>query len=294
MKLIIFSIFLLFPCLSSAENKSQIFTVKPQSDSDSTHTFYIDLIKLALKKINKLDDYSIHPMDKVLSQGRTLIELTKKGGPSIYQSGTSIEREKNLIPIRIPLLKGTLGYRISLIHKDNIEKFDNISDLKGLSQFTACQGLHWPDSDILENAGLSVIRNPSYKNMFLQVKNKRCDYFPRSIIEAYAEADALNDPDIVVYDKLIISYPFPMYFFVSPYHKKLGVDIEEGLQLAIKDGSFDTFFNENKITKYLFPLTKWKNSTILNIKNPLLPKQTPTNNTALWMNLKKTSASKSE
>ena len=266
--------------------KTKIITVGPQSDTDSSHSYYIDLIKLALEKANKTDDYSIHFLKTVLSQGRTLVELSKRNSElNIYQTGTSVEREKKLIPIRIPLLKGTLGYRISLIHKDNIKKFDKISTLKQLSQLTACQGAHWPDSDILENAGLPVIRNSNYKSIFLQIKNKRCDYFPRAIIEAYSEAEAYNDPDIVVYDKLVIHYTFPMYFFVSPYNKVLARDIEKGLRLAVQDGSFDDLFHKNKITKHIFPLKKWESSTILHIKNPLLPRETPINNKMLWLTL---------
>jgi ABC-type amino acid transport substrate-binding protein len=216
-------------------------------------------------------------------------ELAKKeGGVSIYQTGTTIEREKQLTPIRIPLLKGTLGYRISLIHKDNIEKFDKIKSVSDLSEFTACQGTHWPDSDILEKAGLPVIRNPNYENMFSQLKNKRCDYFPRAIIEAYSEENARADPDIVVYDKLIISYPFPMYFFTSPHQKQLATDVEKGLSLAIKDGSFDTFFKNNTITKSLYPLSKWDHSRIIKLQNPLLPAKTPINNSSLWLFLKGT------
>lgn len=288
MRIFFLSVLLLLPSISFSKEKTVILVVRPQSSSDSTHALYIDLITLALKKINKSDQYVIHYFEQMLSQGRTFIELTKIGGPSIFQSGTSIERERKLRPIRIPLLKGSLGYRISLIHKDNIKIFEAISTLEDLAQLTACQGLHWPDSDILERAGLPVTRNANYENMFLQIKNKRCDYFPRAIIEAYSEAEAHNDPDIIVYDKLIISYQFPMYFFVSPHQKQLKIDIENGLNLAIEDGSFDELLRKNKITKHLFPLSKWKDSKILTINNPFLPRRTPLHNPKLWVNIAST------
>jgi len=281
-----FAIFLLslFPVTSTAQNN--IIFPKAQSANDASHNYYIRLINIALQKVNKSDKYTVTLSDTILSQGRTLKELSKKDGlVNIYQTGTTQQREADLISIKIPLLKGTLGYRINLIHKDNIKLFDNITTMNELSKLRACQGRHWPDSDILENSGLKVTRNSNYQNMFLQIKNKHCDYFPRAITEAYVEAEALNDPDIVVYDKLVISYLFPMYFFVSPHHKQMADDIETGLEIAIKDGSFDALFNNSQITQSLFPLSKWKKSRILKIKNHLLPISTPTSNKTLWIEL---------
>ena len=283
-QLFVFTLLFTFPLISNAKNV--IVFPQPQSSSDASHTYYIDLIKLALDKSNKSDDYTITISKNPLTQGRTFIELAKKNGLiNIYQSGTTQARENKFIAIKIPLLKGTLGYRINLIHKDNINKFNNIASLADLSKLSACQGTHWPDSDILEAAGLRVIRNASYENMFLQVKNKHCDYFPRAIIEAYSEEKARQDPDIVVHDKLVISYQFPMYFFISPHQKQLATDIKTGLNIAVEDGSFDDFFQRNNITKPLFPLSKWRQSLILNLDNPFLPNNTPTDDKRLWVSL---------
>lgn len=259
----------------------------PQADMDASYNYYIGLIKLALAKAKVSNNYIIKPLSTVLSQGRAELELLKKDGVvNIYPMGTSIEREKNLLPIRIPLLKGTLGLRILIIHRDNLEKFKQVSTLKDLQQFTACQGAHWPDSDILEDAGLTVIRNSSFEGMYQQLKQKHCDYFPRSIIEAYAEIRAYrqkHDDDLQVYDGFMLSYAFPMYFFVSPHEKKIAIDIKQGLQQAILDGSFNQYFKNNPITKQLFPLNQWNNRKRIHLFNRYLSPETPLTNKKLWL-----------
>jgi len=271
-----------------AYEKKVISVGSAQSDSDATHSYYLGVIKLALSKINNKNGYKVTVNSTILTQGRSILELERKNGlVNIYQTGTNKLREQKLIPIRVPLLKGTLGYRIPVIHKDNVKVFDNIKSIEDLSTLVACQGEHWPDSDILEENNLKVLRNANFHSMYLQVQRKYCDYFLRAIIEAYPEIAAhkreLND--LLIYDKLLIMYPFPMYFFVSPHSPQLALDIEKGLRIAIEDGSFDDYFRNNEKTKHLFPLQKWKNAVKIKLSNKLLPEKTPVSVSKLWITL---------
>lgn len=282
------TIFYMDEAKAKTKAKTEIRLMKPQSGVEASYSYYKSLIELALSKINKRHEYIIKSASVVLSQGRVLEELSKKEGLiNIYQSGTTIEREKKFLVIRVPLLKGSSGYRIPIIHRDNLEKFKKIKSIQDLQKFTACQGAHWLDSDILEDANLPVIRNFSYRGMLTQTAKKYCDYFPRAIIEAYSDVLALRKSKhhLQVYEGVIISYPFPMYFFVSPYQRQLAEDIEKGLKLAIADGSFDRYFERNAIANYLFPSKKWKNSIKIRIPNKYLPRNTPLNDPNLWLAL---------
>ena len=120
------------------------------------------------------------------------------------------------MPIRIPLFKGLLGYRVSLIHKSNYEKFVGIGK-KELQALIACQGQHWPDSDILEDNQFQVARVVRFDSMFKMLNQGRCDYFPRSIFEGYAELLSAQQlyPDLMMFDEVILQYDFPMYYFVN-------------------------------------------------------------------------------
>jgi membrane-bound lytic murein transglycosylase MltF len=86
------------------------------------------------------------------------------------------------------------------------------------------------------------------------------------------------DPYIALY------YPTAVYFFVRKNDQQLHDAIESGLQIAIKDGSFDRLFYQyfgDLITK-----AKLNKRQIFEINNPFLPKETPLADTRLWFNLK--------
>ena len=282
---LIFICLLLVLSLQISHAKPKIINIHIQSFAMSE--YFRSLLEISLSKTDPTK-YKLQFKESTISQGRIIKELQRKNGiADLIYTGTSIEREKDLIAIRIPLLKGTLGYRVPVIHKDNKEKFEKVKNLKDLQQFTACQGEHWPDSDILEASNLKVLRNDKFKSMFEQTRRKYCDYFPRAITEAYSEliTFGLEDSGLIVFDDLLITYPFAMYFFVPPNQQELANDIKRGLEIAIEDGSFDNYFKNHQTTRELFPLSKWKNTVIIKIPNPTLSKDTPIDDPKLWLQL---------
>ncbi|MAD42694.1 MAG: hypothetical protein CL623_09940 [Arcobacter sp.] len=270
---------LLFNILQAEEN---ITIIPPQSNSDISHNYFSKILKESLeddsRKVNILHS-------KEMSQERALIELKKNRTIDVMWTGTSIKREKDLRAIKIPLLKGLLGYRVFIINKEDEKKFNKINTIEELKELRACQGAQWPDTEILEKSGLNVVRNTNYEAMFLQLSIKRCDYFPRGIYEGYSEVEARKDsyPTLMIYDKVILYYPFPMYFFVSKRNEDLALRIEKGLLKMIDNGNFDTYLKENSSTKYLYSTNKWQNRKIFKISNPLLSPLTDITNTKFWI-----------
>ncbi|KZN62763.1 hypothetical protein [Pseudoalteromonas luteoviolacea] len=255
-----------------------------QSEHDSTHNYYVGLIELAFEKLNKPIRIQFSPY---MVQDRALSELKSGRLIDLYWAGTNHQRESELGVVRIPLNKGLLGYRVFTIHKDNAQFFSEIKSIESLKNISLCQGQHWPDTDIMLAAGLSVTTNVIYENMFKQVYAGRCKAFPRGINEAFSEVVSRNKimPDLMVYDDLILHYRFPMYFFTHKDNKQLINDLKLGLTRALEDGSFDHYMKTHSATKHLFPLSQWQNKTILTINNPFLSQSTPTNNKDLWITL---------
>jgi hypothetical protein len=266
-----------------AEN-TVITIVPPQSSQDTSHSYFVNLLNLALKNTEKeYGKAEIKILDSSLSQGREIYEVQKDGLINLVWSGTSIEREEKLEPVRIPLVGGLLGHRVPVIRKDSLAKFERINTLEELRVYSAIQGTHWPDSDVLESANLNVNRVTLFKNMYQMLKRKRVDYFPRGLNEVYAEVEGQDE--LIAYDDLLIVYKFPMYFFTSKENKKLAERIDKGLRIAIKDGSFLKNMKDHPVTASMFPLSKYKNSRVIYIDNPYLPKDTPTD-PELWIKLK--------
>jgi len=255
----------------------ELRTIAPQSDYDVSHSYFVALLQLVLDETER--NYGkakvVHAIK--MEQGRAFQELKKGALIDVYWAGTSLAREEEYRAIRVPLLKGLLGYRLSIIRAELEKDFLRINQLSDLKAYTACQGMHWPDSDILENAGLQVRRGPIYELLFRQVAAGRCDYFPRGIHEGGAEMRARQEkfPNLRVFTDVLIYYPFPMYFFVKKDNEALADRLEQGLEKAISQGSFEQLLLNHPITSELFPLTQWGNKKIISLKNPLLPEETP-------------------
>jgi len=270
--LILFA-FLYFYCLNCLAVTVRI--LGPRSQVDPVYDYFYRLIQLVLSKTAAENEHiNIVKIDGInLTQGRRLRYIDNKLIDVIW-TGTNIKRERLYLPVRMPLLGGLLGYRVALIHKDNREKFTNITQAQ-LKKLTACQGAHWPDSDILEDNGFKVERVVHYDSMFKMLVRKRCDYFPRAIYEAFAEQQALKNsmPEIITIDNFIIHYPFHFYYFVHRDNKQLAQRLQLGLMAALKDGSWLQLIKGHAITKHLFPLAKWHDKRFFELKNQKLPIQ---------------------
>lgn len=248
--------------------------------------YFIALTMLVLSKTeHSYPDSSIKIVNiKKLTQGR-LFRLIDDESIDIVWSGTNKRREKLYLPIRIPLMKGMLGYRVLLANKDNREKLESISSESELKALTACQGMHWPDSDILEGNGFLVHRVAHHEAMFEMVEKKRCDYFPRAIFEGAGDSEEFRHkyPNIVQIKHILLQYPLPVYYFVNKKNKSLAKRLYDGLFMAIQDGSLLALMKSHENTKSIFPINKWKNTKIFKLSNLTLPLKTPLNDKKLWV-----------
>lgn len=283
-KLVIF--FLLLFCFS-AYGVEEIKIRKKQALEEANHDYCVQLLQIALDNTEKKYGKAIiKPVNLELTQGRALEEIAKGNYIDIDWAGTDISREEELLPIRVPLFAGLLGYRVLVIRKKDKSKFDKIKNINDLKKLTILQGTHWPDSDILEASGFNVFRVPKFENMYPMLENNRVDYFLRSISEAYGEVKARGNSNLMVYDRIIVEYKFPMYFFVNKANKTLAKRVEEGLRIAIDNGQLLKFMKTNPLTAPIFPLEKYDKSLFFEINNPFLPKKTPVNEKKLWIDFK--------
>jgi len=280
-------IFLISSLLTCPTMSNTIKVLAAQSIEDVSHGYFIELLTLTLiKSVPKYPAKVVQVLGEgEITHGRTL-RLLGDNVVDVFWSGTNTQRERDLLPIRIPLFKGLLGYRVSLIHKSNYEKFVGIGK-KELQALIACQGQHWPDSDILEDNQFQVARVVRFDSMFKMLNQGRCDYFPRSIFEGYAELLSAQQlyPDLMMFDEVILQYDFPMYYFVNQDNLELAKQIEYGFKQANADGSLQALMARHIVSKQLFPLSQWKNKQYIHLFNNDLPELTPINDSALWIQL---------
>ena len=282
--------FLCLICTSVFSESNNVVRVQAQQDEslDASYQYFVGLLELALSKVTTPETRKTIMPAIYMPQARALRQVEMGKRIDIYWAGTSIDREQSLLPIKIPLLKGLLGFRVGIMHKDVEEGFRNIGSVKNFLKYRPCQGEGWPDTDILTAGGFDVVKNPSFEAMFKQVNIKRCHFFPRGIHEAGPEYMASREefPDLRLNQELIIHYPFPMYFFVNKNNIELANLVTKGLEKAIDDGTFDKHMHDSQVTKHLFPVEKWIHAKFLELENPLLPKDANITDSRYWIQYK--------
>ncbi len=272
-------------CLLSAQATAAMWTItypRPLSDADLRDEYPKALLTLALEKTGV--KYTLLPSERILLQGKALRQLRENREVNVVWSMTDSQREKDLLPIRIPIAKGLIGLRVFLINQQKKANFAAVSSQNELISLAPIQGEEWPDTKILQANGFNVLTVPDYPEAYSMLNQNRGDFFPRSVIEVLNELEETErNPDIVLEPDLAIYYPTAMYFFVNRGDTTLARLIETGLQRALEDGSFDALFmstHEEMLNQLNIPQRK-----IFKMDNPLLPEQTPLDNPALWIDL---------
>lgn len=279
--------YLLIGLVSSSAIADQVVRItRPQSAEDASFLYFSQLLQQALDQTNQQHGKAVVMQSAVvMEQGRAEKNLAESEYIDVYWMGTNRKREQTLRAIRIPLLKGLLGYRGMIIRQRDESTFRTLQDWSRLKTMPLCQGMHWPDSDILEQAGFKVVRVVRYEAMFSMLENQRCHFFPRGVHEGPSEVKARDQEQNTVtwFDQNLIYYPFPMYFFTSRNNPALALRIEEGLKRMIETGAFDTYMAQHPVTRHLFPLDQWPDRVALQLDNPELPEDTNITDSRYWL-----------
>jgi hypothetical protein len=262
-----------------------------QTGDENRPDYFHDLLRILLDRTQAAyGPVRVEPVRDKLSQGRLLAEL-KAGRIDVTWTGTSIEREQEVRPIRIPIDMGLIGQRVPVIRADRAADFAQVRNVEDLRRFTACQGAQWPDVDILDAAGLPQVTYVHFDQLYAMLRAGRCDYFARGLAEVAGEFAIYGGPDLLVFDRLVIAYPMPVYFFVAPGRERLAQRLETGLRDMLADGSLLALLSTHPSTQGAFPLDRFNTATVIRLANPTLPVDTPLADPALWLNVGKSGAS---
>jgi hypothetical protein len=263
------------PLLARAARSKVVIYPPPESELDERSAYRIELLRLALGK-----RYTLQPGELVMQQGRALRYIEQQHGINVFWSMTSKLRERQLLPIRIPIDRGLLGWRLLLIRKEDEARFARIESVAQLAGLHGAQGHDWPDFEILRAAGLDVYPSPHYESLFNMLARGRVDYVPRAVSEIADELANHNTGQFAIAPRLALHYPAAEYFFVHRQRADLAREIEAGLRRALADGSFDALFREYH-AKFLTQ-ADLANRHVLQLPNPLLPAATPLSSRQYW------------
>lgn len=279
MKNLVFSIILLLVCTNVFGATWNITYPRPLTENDQRAQYPVKLLALALEQTGV--NYSLEPTAMVLLQDKALKQLGENRNVNVVWSMTDNDREERLLPIRIPIYKGLIGWRLFMIREDRKTDFTSIDTMQGLQQYKPIQGYDWPDTKILQSNGFDVNTTKSYTGLFNMLAQQQGDFLPRSLIEVWAEYDKEDiDDSIIIEPTLGVKYPTAMYFFVNKNNRTLARLLEVGMEKAIKNGKFDELFEQQFAES--FKRADIDNRFFFELTNPLLPETTPVDRKELW------------
>ncbi len=271
---LIFCALMLFPGQFRAEELIHIrhYHLQPR------HDFALKLLELVLSKSGVSYQIEAVKSDEVLTEGR-VEKMVVDGELDMLFISTSAERERSMIPVKVPIYRGLLGLRLLLIKPEQNEKFKKIKSLKDLKPFVAGHNVHWSDFGVFKDNGLKVVSSTNYAALFEMLKHDRFDYFSRGVNEVWGEL-AQHSDELIIADNIMLFYQHPVYFFVSKHRPELAALVEKGLAQATEDGSYKALF-QSYYAKTL-QRADLKNRTMIYLNNPAVPAGTAPIDTSWW------------
>ena len=255
---------------------------KPEADA-FRYAYHYELVEQILIKTESIyGPYQIVPYIKEVNTQRKVKEFMQGEHVNLFWSPPQDLYEKNMRVIRIPILKGLLGYRIFLIRKKDQAKFSSIKTIEDLRKYTVGQGKNWADVKVYEHNNIKVVKGNRYEHLFGMLARGRFDYFARGINEVFPEFQAKKNhfPIMHVEESILLYYPYPVFIYVHITNERLAERIEQGLGLMIEDGSFDKLFF--KYHSSMIEKANLKGRKVFRIENPFIPESTPLNRNELW------------
>lgn len=252
---------------------------RPVNETHVLSKYPVELLTLALDRTGV--KYRLVPSERIMLQSKALQQIEENRELNVVWSQTDAKREQSLLPVRIPILKGLIGWRLLLIKHEQLATFQPIKTVMQLLRYAPVQAAHWTDTTILQANGFNVVTAQDETTLFDLLRHNRGDFFPRSVLEIWSE---MSNPDLneglSIEPGLGIRYPAAMYFFVNKSNLILARLLNDGLEYAIADGSFEQLFSAT-FDAYIKE-ARIDSRRVFELENQLLTEQTPLERKELW------------
>lgn len=272
-------------CTSTASGKQGHIVFPPKYLSRHPHQDYVyRLLQLALE-VSK-DKYG--PCEaELLAQDLPLKRMERylKEGHSVDIIALTVNRrrESQFLPVRVPIAKGLVGYRISVIRNGDQERFDAVKNKADLAKMIAGQGEGWWDVYILEDNGLPVESISNIPSLPKMLAYGRFDYYPRGLLQLVPERETYEAMPLAIEKNLVLRYPSVTAFYVNKKNDALAERIEYGLEKAISSGQFNEYFFSHPTIQEALENAALDKRTFIQLCNAYLPEWVPTHDEKYWL-----------
>lgn len=257
----------------------------PESPGDQRYSYHWMVLKAALDATrSNYGDYSL-AWSTYMNESRQIAEMKKdRGLINTLVLDSTAELERDLIPVKIPVDKGLLGYRVFLIRAEDQPRFSAVQTIDDLRKFKMGQGSDWSDVAIYRSAGFQVVGATRYESLFDMLMHNRFDAFGRGVAEVVDELAARQSkyPTMAIEQTVLLHYPMAVYFWFPKTNegKLYAKRVTEGMGVISKNGTLDRIFKEHYAP--LLSQLQVKKRRVLRIANPNLPPDQPFDDKTLW------------
>ena len=256
---------------------------KSYGQEDTRKKYKIDVITAALELTKPIyGEYKIITKGAESNIERAILEIKSGKSVNTFFAVTTNEWEENTLPIRIPIRRGILNFRLLTIHKNQVRLFAGINSVDDLKPLKVGVRTGWATANVLKEKGFNVFEAESYSGLFYMLSTGRIDYIPLGINDIFVDLEKRHNelPDLIVQDSLALQITAPLYIFVSPDEKRLAKRLTVGLEMMLENKKLHDIFADY----YEGDLIKSELSRrhLLKIENNDLPIKTPLNRKELW------------
>lgn len=213
------------------------------ADINNEDYYFYRLLELVLRKTDAPNEFTQVKQLPYRLEDRRLRSSLMQGSVDVLWSPTSAEFERQMLPVKISLLKDLNNYRLFLIRKNEQARFSAVHSLEDLRQLKGGMSPQWIDARIMKYNNLPLVEAVGYSKLFKMLAAKRFDYFSRGLYQIYSEVNFYPEYELQIEKELMLHYQNPVYFFVNKNNTALAQRLKTGLEIAQRDGSFDELFN---------------------------------------------------
>ncbi|MBE1301520.1 MAG: transporter substrate-binding domain-containing protein [Alteromonadaceae bacterium] len=262
---------------ANQEYTSPINIVHPGEHHEGDYT-----LELLAKALNAGGNkYQAVPLGHYPPRGRDFLMMEKNEGIDIMWGTARADREARFLPIRLPIFRGLIGWRIPLVKQEKIDLFKGVSTLEQLSRYRPGQHFRWTDTRILKDNGINVFEVNNHGSIMGMLVADKFDYYPRAAIEIEGEYALSKDQGVVIDPHVLIIYPTAFYFYVRKDNQALAKNLTDGLEKLIQSGEMNQLF-EKHFSNILNTLAI-DNRNVIRLDNQYLPEKAPLDRPELWL-----------
>jgi hypothetical protein len=150
-----------------------------------------------------------------------------------------------LLQVKMPLLRGFMGYRVPLIRRDKQTVFDHVNTLDDLKKIPLGLGKGW-EGYIYQKNGFNLTEPINFETLLKMLAGGRFDFVPLSAIEIEDnyQIDTQTLDILVPENHILIHTALPNYFYVSPNAPELASRLNIGLKELQKNGQMNKIFDK--------------------------------------------------